>query len=156
MDVFNIKQSLLKTLREFEIIDCHEHLGPEKYRLETCVDVFTLFSHYTHGDLLVAGMSEEQYEALFNHEVPLEQRWEIFKPYWEKIRWGSYARAALLAAEKFYGFSDINDDTYQPLSIAIQAGNTAGIYERVLKDNCKIRTALTQCESTDLGTPLLT
>jgi predicted TIM-barrel fold metal-dependent hydrolase len=125
--------------------------------VETEVDVFALFSHYTRGDLRVAGMSDAQYESLFNHEIPLERRWTLFKPFWERIRWGSYAKAALIAAQKFYGCDDINDDTYQPLSEAMRKFNTPGIYERVLKDACNIRTALTQCGSTDLGgTPLLT
>ena len=156
MNISTVTNRLLDAIREFEIIDCHEHLGPETRRLERPVDLFTLFSHYTHGDLRVAGMSEEDYQALFDQKIPLERRWMLFKPYWERIRWTSYARAALIAAEKFYGYSDINDQTYQPLSEAIQKANQPGIYQRVLGDACKIRTALTLCGETDLGTPLLT
>ena len=156
MQLDDVQRSLVEALEEFEIIDCHEHLGPEKVRTETPVDVFTLFSHYTRGDLLVAGMTEAGYDALFDQRIPLERRWTMFKPYWDQIRWGSYARAALLAAEKFYGYSDINDETYRPLSEAIQKANTPGIYERVLRDACNIRTALTIRGSDDLGTPLLT
>lgn len=151
-----VKKSLVEVMEDFEIIDCHEHLGPEKRRLDTAVDVFTLFAHYTRGDLRVAGMVEADYQSLFNQNIPLERRWALFRPYWEQIRWGSYARAALLAAEKFYGVTDINDQTYRVLSEAMQKANKPGIYERVLRDACKIRTALTQCGSTDLGTPLLT
>lgn len=148
---------VFKALEQMEVIDAHEHLGPERKRLETKVDVFTLFSHYTRGDLLVAGMSEAEYKDLFNHDIPLDRRWQTFQPYWERIRWGSYARAALLAAQRFYGFDDINEKTYAPLSEAMQRANTPGIYERVLRDACNIRTALTQCGSTDLGgTYLLT
>ena len=145
----------MEALEGFEIIDCHEHLGPEKTRTETPVDVFTLFSHYTRGDLLVAGMTEASYNELFDQRIPLECRWTMFKPYWEQIRWGSYARAALLAAEKFYGYSDINDETYQPLSEAIQKANTPGIYERVLRDACNIRISITIRGANDLDTPLL-
>ena len=156
MKLTALEKELVDALAEWEIIDCHEHLGPEKGRLETPVDVFTLFSHYTRGDLSVAGMSDNAYQSLFNQDLPLERRWEIFQPYWEQIRWGSYARAALLAAEKFYGFATIDEQTYQPLSEAMREANQPGLYERVLKDACRIRTALTQCGSTDLGTPLLT
>lgn len=157
MPLSEIESNLLQALEDFEIIDCHEHLPPEKRRVETEVDVFTLVSHYTRGDLRVARMSDAEYESLFNRSIPLDRRWATFKPYWEQIRWASYAKAALIAAQKFYGFDDINDQTYEPLSEAMQKANTTGIYERVLKDACKIRTALTQCGSTDLGgTPLLT
>jgi uncharacterized protein len=143
-------------MEELEIIDSHEHIEPEKVRVESPVDVFTLFSHYTHGDLRTAGMSEVDYQSLLNPEIPLEQRWAMFRPYWQEIRWGSYARPVLLASQKFYGVDDINDNTYQELSEKMKEANTPGIYQRVLGDACKIRTALTQCGSTDLGTPLLT
>jgi len=143
-------------MSDFEIIDAHEHLGPERARVASEVDVFTLFSHYTGGDLAVTGMTDAQYHSLFNRDIPLEARWSLFEPHWQEIRWGSYARAALLAAQKFYGFDDICAATYQPLSEAMQAANQPGLYERVLRDACRIRTALTQCGSTDLGTDLLT
>jgi len=146
-----IAQKLEKALAEMDIIDCHEHLGPEKERIDSEVDVFTLVSHYTRGDLQVAGMSESDYQLLFDRRLPLEQRWRIFKPFWEQIRWGSYARAALLAARRFYGFEDINDHTYEALSEAIRAANRPGLYDHVLRDACRIRVALTQCGRTDLG-----
>ena len=149
------EQALVDAMSEWEIIDCHEHLAPESDRLDRDVDVFTLFSHYTRGDLTVAGMSQADYDGLFNRQIPLDVRWRTFKPYWEQIRWGSYARAALLATKRFFGFDDINDATYGPISEAIAAHNTPGLYQRVLGDACKIRVALTQCGQTDLGSPLL-
>ena len=152
-----LETSLIDAMAELDIIDCHEHLGPEKGRTESQVDVFTLFSDYTSRDLRVAGMSDEDLKGLSNRDLPLQQRWQTFRPYWQQIRWGSYARAALLAAKKFYDIDDINDDTYELLSERMQQANTPGIYQRVIGDTCKIRTALTQCGSTDVGdTPLLT
>ena len=67
----------------------------------------------------------------------------------------SYARAALLTAKIVYGFDDISDETHRPLSEAIQAENTPGIYRRILSDRCRIRAALTQCSRTDVGDPLV-
>ena len=157
MKLNRIEKNLMKALEAMDIIDAHEHLGPEAKRVETRVDVFTLFSHYTRGDLFVAGMSEEAHKSLSDHKIPLDRCWETFAPYWEQIRYGSYARAALLAAQRFYDVDDINENTYEQLSHAMQKANTPGIYQRVLRDACRIRTALTQCGSTQLGgTPLLT
>lgn len=156
MKLSKLEKKLFMAISEMEIIDCHEHLPPEEERIKKPVDVFTLFSHYTHRDLVVAGMREEQYQSLYNQEMSLVARWKIFAPYWEQIRFGSYARAALLAAEKFYGFTDINEKTYQPLSEAIKKANKPGLYENVLRKACNIRTCLTQCGRTALGTPLLT
>lgn len=157
MKLSKLEQALADEMARLEVIDCHEHLGPERNRLATPVDVFTLFSHYTRHDLAVAGMSEAQYQSLYNHDIPLQRRWETFEPFWERIRWGSYARAALLAAERFYGASDINASTCEAISEAMQKANAPGLYQRVLGEACRIRTSLTQCGSTDLGgTPLLT
>jgi predicted TIM-barrel fold metal-dependent hydrolase len=157
MKLTKLEQDLVEAMASLEIIDCHEHLGPERSRIAAEVDVFTLFAHYTRGDLMVTGMSEADYNALFNRAIPLERRWDLFAPHWDNIRWGSYARAALLAAQKFYDVDDINETTYEALSDRMRKANTPGLYERVLKDACNIRTALTQCGSTDLGgTPLLT
>ena len=151
-----LEERLYDAMAEWEIIDCHEHLGPEKGRVASEVDVFTLFAHYTRGDLAVAGMSDGEYQSLFDRRIPLERRWQLFAPYWEEIRWGSYARAALLAALRFYGVDDINEKTYAQLSERMQAANKPGLYERVLGEACGIRVALTQCGSTELDSSLLT
>ncbi|MEI6512544.1 MAG: amidohydrolase family protein [bacterium] len=156
MDTTALKQNLLKSIEKFEVIDCHEHLRPEKVRLEKKVDVFTFFSHYCHWDLLTAGMPDASYQALYNHNLPLDYRWDSFEPYWENIRYGCYATTALISAKKFYGVDDINRKTYRALSEAIQKNNTPGLYERVLKDACNIRTTLNQCGITDTESPLLT
>jgi predicted TIM-barrel fold metal-dependent hydrolase len=156
MKLTPVEQKLVSALEKIEIIDAHEHLSPEDVRTGASVDVLTLFSHYTCGDLRVAGMSEADYQATQNPDLPLDYRWRLFAPYWQHIRWGSYARAALIAAQHFYGADDINDKTYLRISEKMAKANTPGIYQRVLKDACRIRTALAQCQRTDLGTPLLT
>jgi predicted TIM-barrel fold metal-dependent hydrolase len=158
MSVDRIKKCLLTEIEAFEIIDCHEHLGPEKYRTGSEVDVFNLFSHYTGGDMGVAGINEENRKALFNQNIPLDYRWSIFEPYWENFRYSSYAQASLIAASKFYGADDINKNTYQAITDAMKKANTPGIYERVLRKACNIRTSLTMCDDPKVisDTPLLT
>lgn len=147
---------LVAALEQMEIIDAHEHIFPESVRLETKIDVLTFFSNYTQGDLRVAGMSEADLKEMGDADVALDRRWRLFAPYWEQIRWGSYARAARIAVKKFYGADDITDGTYVEISDAMAAANRPGLYEKVLGEACHIRTALTQCQRTDLGTPLLT
>ena len=156
MTLSPLEQRLVAALEQMEIIDAHEHLDTEERRLRVRVDVFTLFAHYTRGDLRVAGMSEADYNATQNADLPLDYRWRLFAPYWEQIRWASYARAALIAAQKFYGADDINEKTYVAISEQMAEANKPGIYQRVLREACNIRTALSQCVRTDLGTPLLT
>jgi len=162
------EQQLMAVISKRNIIDCHEHLPPERQRTDTPQDVFTLFSHYTQNDLLSAGMDRAgydgvlpradklpEYESLFDHSIPLEHRWRTFEPYWRRIRFGSYARAAILTAKQVYAVDDINERTYQILSERIDAENTPGVYRRILCDRCRIAVALTQCNQTNLQRPLV-
>ena len=50
------EERIMEALAATDIIDCHEHLPPEKERMGQPQDVFTLFSHYTRHDLFSAGM----------------------------------------------------------------------------------------------------
>ena len=150
------EERLMDAMAAMDIIDCHEHLPLEKTRTDAPQDVFTLFSHYTAHDLFSAGMDRDVtdlraysakhpvYESLFDQRIPLADRWAAFEPYWERIRYGTYARAATLTARLVYGVDEIGAGTYVELSERIAAENTPGIYRRILVDKCGIRAALTQ------------
>jgi len=157
-DQASLERSLIQALEAIPVIDCHEHMSPESERISRPVDVFTLFSHYTWGDLYADGMSEQDYLRTQDTNLPLDYRWSLLAPHWENIRWSSYARAALLAARKFCGVDDINEHTYVAISEALQKHNTKGLYQRVLGEACNIRASLTQCGKTgvELGPGLLT
>ena len=64
-----LKQALLDEMRTWQIIDAHEHLPPESERLSQPVDALTLFSHYTHNDLVTSGMSREDYNERLEFEL---------------------------------------------------------------------------------------
>jgi hypothetical protein len=162
------ERRLLEFMGALDIIDCHEHLPPETLRTSQPQDVFTLVSHYCRHDLFSAGMdrdtycgmnvwgvSRPTYESLFNPAIPLEQRWAVFQPWWETIRHGSYARAALLTAKLVYCVDRIDDTTYHELSERIAAENTPGIYARMIGERCRILAALTQCGRMDVDAPLV-
>ncbi|MEM2687831.1 MAG: amidohydrolase family protein [Thermoproteota archaeon] len=155
MKLSSIGKSILEEIEKFEIIDAHEHLPPESVRLAYSVDVFTLFSHYTRVDLLASGMPAEYWNKIHDPSIPLEKRWEIFAPYLKRIKYGSYARPALIAVEDIYGFDDINEGNYREISEKIAAENTPGIYYRILRERCRIKVALTQHNRTDYDLDLL-
>lgn len=149
-----IIQSLVKEMETFETVDCHEHLIPETKRVAMEVDVFTLFSHYTQGDLRTSGMSESDCSMLQDTGVPLEYRWQKFQPYWDLIRWSSYSRAVLIAAHKFYGVEDIHEGNYLRISRDMKAANKPGLYRQVLKDACRLKVSLLQCAYPEADTAL--
>jgi len=156
MTLTKTAQSLYDEFATWEIIDCHEHLHPESVRVAQTVDALTLFGHYCRTDLITAGMAPDDYPRIMSSDLPLELRWKIFRPHLDNIRHGSYARPAFIAAKEYFGFDDINDDNYVALSEAMQKANTPGAYQRYLRDQCKIRTCLTQCGRTDTESDLLT
>jgi len=169
MNYSRSEAKLIEAMKQMPVIDCHEHLPPENEITAQPQDVFTLFSGYTKWDLFSAGMDRKsftepisgwdanmpQYNNLFDRSRPLEKRWELFRPYWRLIRYGSYARAALLTAKMIYGVDDINDQTYQFLSERVAAESTPGIYERILCEQCGIKAVMTQCWRTDVDRPLV-
>lgn len=165
MNLTPTEQALMDYQAGLDIIDCHEHLAPENECVNQPKDVFALVSHYTRHDLHSAGMDRAahngtnptrvEYESLFDHNKPLEERWKTFAPYWVRIRHGSYARAAILTARMVYGVEDINENTYQELSRRIAAENTPGLYKQILCDRCRIRASLTQCSRMHLDRPLV-
>ena len=136
------QQKVLDYIDSMTIVDTHEHLSDEADRLKQEVDFSTMFSHYCTSDFISAGMSKDDHARLNNPKTPLDEKWAIFAPYWEHIRDGSYARAARIAMEKFYGYDDLTSMAdAEAVTERIRANNTAGLYDRVLKDACKLRTS---------------
>lgn len=121
------------------IIDTHEHLPQESERIEQKVDLLsTFFPHYASSDLRSAGLSEEDLLTIRNPEIPLDNRWLIFEPWWEKIRNTGYARCLEITARDLYDVDGINTETYQELSEKMKRRNKKGLYEWVLKKSSGI------------------
>lgn len=167
MNYTETETRLMAEMATMDIIDCHEHLPPENERTGSPQDVFTLFSMYTGWSLFTAGMDRgssslspwsqdrPEYFSLFDPEIPLQKRWELFKPYWKYIRHGSPARSVMLTAKMVYGVDEISDSTYELLSERIDKENTPGIYRRILCDRCRIRAVLDQSDTPDIERPLV-
>ena len=148
-DASAVERRLVQAMAQWQVIDCHEHLGPEESRTGRPADLFTLFSfeQYIGADLLRAGMKLEDYRALLDCDAPLERRWAMFEPWWELVRHTSYARAILLGAERFYGALDISAANCAALSEAVAEANRPGLYQRVLRDACRIRLAINDSDA---------
>ncbi len=102
-----VTADLLNHLERIEIIDTHEHLPAEAERLAEKVDFSKLFSPYCAADLESAGMSRREVEDFLSDRLDVEAKWRLFEPYYREIKNGSYARAARLAMDKFYGRGDL-------------------------------------------------
>lgn len=149
MKLSGLARDLFSRIEEIRAIDSHEHLPPESQRVEQKLDVLYLFSHYTADDQRAAGMPQETLEFVVDTAKPLDERWAAFKPYWPYIRHMSYARPALLAITELLGFEDLNDETYRPISDALDKANKPGRYKEVIRDRSNVGKCLVNAESTD-------
>ena len=107
-------------------------------------DVLTrIFCHYSITPAISAGMTGDRLE-LKDTSIPLEERWRRFRPYLDHIRDTGYFRTAQRTAKELFGIDEVTDDNYQELSARIQAQNTPGIYDRILREKCNIKLILNQ------------
>lgn len=146
-----IASELFREIKNMPIVDAHSHLAREEEALAQDADIFTrIFFQYSITNAKSAGFSKGR-EWLKDTSIPLEERWEAFKPYLENIRETGYARAASITARELYGIEEINDDTYKELSQKLQQENRPGLYDRVLKEKCNIKRILNQGSWKDEG-----
>lgn len=71
-------------------------------------------------------------------ELNLEQKWSILKPFWQSAANTGYARSIRIALQDLFAFPDINLETLQPISDALQHSNQGGWYRTVLQDKAGI------------------
>ena len=136
-------EQLLDEMAGMEIIDSHEHLPPESERVGQARDFSHLFSHYCVSDLKAAGMPAREQGRFFDAKTPLDEKWRLFEPYYTRMQDGSYCRAAHLAMAQFYGIDRLASlADCEQLTASINAANVPGLYRKVLKETCRIRTAM--------------
>jgi hypothetical protein len=128
-----------QAVNEIWIIDTHEHLETEEQRLEqTDLDFTYLFKHYAIEDLVSASNLHGLISVIFSGNFALEDRWNLFKPYFEAMRNTGYGRVPLIVANDLFEIDDINDDTYELLSKKVMEAAKPGYYKYVLKDRARI------------------
>ncbi|MFQ6095241.1 MAG: amidohydrolase family protein [Candidatus Bathyarchaeia archaeon] len=125
------------------IVDTHEHLVQEKERVANKVDLFeTILAHYASSDLVSSGMPLKDLERIRDPGLPLQERWELFEPYWEMIRNTGYARALNIAVRDLYGVDGISEGTYKNLVLRMEEANKPGLYHWVLKEKSGIEISI--------------
>ena len=136
---------LIAEMAKMRVIDSHEHMPTEEEVVAREADVFTrIYCHYSLTNAISAGMAATDRDVLKDTRLPIEERWRIFSPYRRAMEETGYARAARITARDLYGIEEINDHTYLELSHRLQAANKPGLFDRVLKDKCKIERVLNQ------------
>lgn len=103
-----LRQRLGLAIDQVAIVNTHEHTIAEKDRLAAPRDPFLLVGHYLINDLIAAGLPADDAVKLANAEAPMEERWKLFAPWWERCRFTGYAQAFRIAMEDLYGVREIS------------------------------------------------
>lgn len=126
------------------IIDTHEHLESETARIANAdkLDFTHLFRHYALEDLTSASNSLDMIGVIFGQDFSIDERWQLFAPYFQVMRTTGYGRVPLIAANDLYGFSDIDENNYKELSQKIREASKAGLYKKILRDKARIELSI--------------
>jgi hypothetical protein len=87
-------------------------------------------------------MPQEDLVIVRNSTVPLEKRFRIFKPYWDKIQNTGYTRAINIAIRDLYGIDTIDEGTYKLLASRMMEASKPGLYKWVLKEKAGIEISI--------------
>ena len=138
-----LQDELYQYIRTLDVIDTHEHLPIRNDARNPQGDIFTEYCLiYFNRDLICAGMPHEEAARLLDPSLPVMDRWEMAAPYWEHCRHTGYGQALDLGVQELYGIPRIDSDTIQEVNRKIQESLQTNHYTRVLKEVCRVRTAL--------------
>jgi len=133
-----IRDTLLARLAEIRVIDTHEHLWDESYRLAHPGDWTLPFFHYGITALQVAGMTPAESETLYASDTPHEDKWAIFSRYYPAARNTAYLRCARIALRDLYGIEAVTRESMEELTRRIRAAVRPGFYRHVLRERAGI------------------
>ncbi len=134
--------------RTIPVIDTHEHFPQnEKEYLATPITFGELFIPYITNDLYSSGMPFEIGDNI--RAVPfyfIEEDWEALEPYWNNVKFGSYARSLRIALKKYYDVDDLTRENYKEVLEKINKNHKPDIFKKVLKEDCNIKKVIS-CRS---------
>ena len=141
-----IHATLRDLIEQTPFVDTHEHLieegkrvrGEIGDRLFRCNDWAYLFSHYVDSDLISAGMPSQDHQRFFAPEAPVEEKYRLIAPWWERVKHTGYAQAVRYTLRGLYGEDDLNADTVHRIAEKYHALVKPGFYEHVLREKANL------------------
>ncbi|MDE2638222.1 MAG: hypothetical protein OXI30_17785, partial [Chloroflexota bacterium] len=87
---------LLSYIDGLPVIDCHEHMAGPDHLVLFSEPIAALIAGYYSGDLISAGLTEQELGFLRDEAVATGDKWPLFKEYWERSQHTAYARVVKL------------------------------------------------------------
>ena len=138
-------QAVKEHIDNIRVVDTHEHLTQEHDWLaadEGCVDFSRFFAHYASVDLISAGLSDDGLNRIRSEKTPLDEKWSLFEPYWEKAKNTAYCKAVDRAVRDIFDLPGLSRETYRPLAQKMREMRKPGYYKLVLKEKAGIAVSI--------------
>lgn len=133
-------ERIRKAVDRIRIIDTHEHLLPESERIKRAdqLDFTYLYSHYANEDLVSAGGNRSVINAAFSQDFTMPERWELFKPNYERMKNTGYAKVIDIVNRDLFGVAELNEAASVLLTKKVREASRPGWYETVLRQRARI------------------
>jgi hypothetical protein len=141
----SVRREIQEFVDQVPIIDTHEHLLSESRLIQDAqkhLDFTQLFLNYFPQDIIAAGMPEEQWNKLYETEMPVDKKWEQISPYLPKSKYTAYYWVIDLAVRSYYRVNGLSASTYRELSDKIREEYRPGIYQRIVREAAGIDKAI--------------
>ena len=132
---------LLDEINDITVIDAHDHIIPEKERINK--NIFYFFPHYVSFDIVSAGLDFNFMRNLVTADNYTDADLEIFFKNWEKTRNTTYSKSLLRGIKEIYGLGDLTLKNYKDLELAFNKTKVNGWYEKIYK-KAKIEKSINQ------------
>lgn len=130
---------LISEIDKIRVVDDHEHLPPEKIRVEEVPDFFDIIMEdYTGADIRNIGNTFSHDEKFLDKSLSIEERWTSFLPVYKRIKNTGYMRCLRLGIKKVHGIGIQDADSIKKINASIKKLYKSGIYRKVLHDLGKL------------------
>jgi hypothetical protein len=125
---------------KIRVVDNHEHLKPESFRVNKGKpDFFSmLLSDYTGGDIENIGNTFCHDKKYLDRTLDIGERWESFRPVYERIKNTGYMRCLRLGIKKVHGIEITDASSIININESLNRLYQRGIYTKTLRDLGKI------------------
>lgn len=138
-----IRQDIAELLDQIPLIDTHEHLFEESFRVSRRSnpdeyplppdDFSLLFFNYANADLISSGMSRIKVEQLWGKELDVSAKWKLIAPHYSHIRQTGYGQAIRRSLQILFDVDDLNENTCEIVSEKIHNGVHPGFYHQIME-----------------------
>lgn len=125
-------------INTLDIFDTHEHLMLESERIKKELDFFSVFGAYTNTSLISAGLKMSELKILCDNKKQLNDKWRIFQPFWEFIKYTDDGLVIKTAVNDLFGITEISFEGIKKVNQELKSSNQPGYFKKIIQDKCRI------------------